>query len=200
MVSELDYYVKERATEKYQNVPFSEPLQDACPGCGCVKFATALRDIDYLLSLVDGEGGDGCVRCGHYKNDPRRRGSDGLSSFCIYGCGCRCEFPAATITTDAGETPALPVEGAARHQRGYETWASCPITGRPFFMNLEVQAVLNSLGIDYIRVCEAGGPEDIYASLAVSVARLQKRAGDGAAVKAALIDRVKEMRDEARQA
>lgn len=40
----------------------------------------------------------------------------------------------------------------------------------------EVRAVLESLGRDAVRVCEEGGPEDIYASLAVSVRKLQQRA------------------------
>lgn len=39
----------------------------------------------------------------------------------------------------------------------------------------EVRAVLDALGDNCIHVCEEGGPEDIFASLAVSVAKLQSR-------------------------
>jgi hypothetical protein len=41
----------------------------------------------------------------------------------------------------------------------------------------EVRAVLEGLGDDYVAVREGGGPENLAASLAVSVARLQRRAG-----------------------
>lgn len=46
-----------------------------------------------------------CAKCGHDANDKRRRGSDEYSSFCIYGCGCECTFPAPV------EAPAV-AEGA----------------------------------------------------------------------------------------
>lgn len=35
-----------------------------------------------------------CAKCGHLQDDVRRRGTDLHGSFCIYGCGCECEFPA----------------------------------------------------------------------------------------------------------
>lgn len=44
------------------------------------------------------------------------------------------------------------------------------MTGR-----IEVDAILKSLGVDAIRIREGGGPEDVYASLAVSVAKLQSK-------------------------
>lgn len=52
-----------------------------------------------------------CVKCGHLKNDPRRRGSDKYSSFCLKGCGCECTFV----------TVPLPAQG--------ETLAPCPFCG-----------------------------------------------------------------------
>ncbi len=36
---------------------------------------------------------DICVKCGHLRNDPGRRGVDAVgSSLCVYGCGCKCTF------------------------------------------------------------------------------------------------------------
>jgi hypothetical protein len=39
-----------------------------------------------------------CVECGHDRNDPRRRGSDEFSTFCVPGCGCKCAFSAGAQT------------------------------------------------------------------------------------------------------
>ena len=39
----------------------------------------------------------------------------------------------------------------------------------------EVRGVLDALGDNCVHVCEEGGPEDIFASLAVSIAKLQSR-------------------------
>lgn len=45
--------IRARAAAKYQDLPFGEPLNEPCPGCGCVSFAAARYDVDTLLQLLD---------------------------------------------------------------------------------------------------------------------------------------------------
>jgi len=120
-----------------------------------------LRDriADYLLSLLDGEGGDRCVKCGH------GRETLSIQGFCVFClsrqasepgpkfCGCKCEFPAASVTTDAAATG------------GFE----CACCGR----NMEVR-----VNGKWCNEC-AGS-----------------RLSDAAAVKRALIDRLKSLQQE----
>lgn len=58
-------------------------------------------------------------------------------------------------------------------------------------LTAEVRAVLDALGPDAVRVRENGGPEDICASLAVSVRKLQERVE----AQAAKLDEMRELLD-----
>lgn len=51
--------IRERSQAKYQNTKLGDPLDEPCPGCGCVTFAAARKDVDFLLSIVKEQEADG---------------------------------------------------------------------------------------------------------------------------------------------
>lgn len=77
--------------------------QEDATGCECLADDLKLARVEDIATATSAltrlaphsapvEGEQRCVKCGHAANDKRRRGSDEYNSFCIYGCGCDCDF------------------------------------------------------------------------------------------------------------
>lgn len=118
IVADVNYNISHATTIRFGDedaLRFTEIISKALvnvQGCTCEYYWHNPLDHDRVcpvaqgeVVLIDREGAPDtavgearkCVKCGHAKGDPRRRGSDAFGSFCIYGCGCKCEFaPVAT--------------------------------------------------------------------------------------------------------
>ena len=50
--------IQNRAQEKYGNIRLGDPLEEPCPGCGCVTFAAARKDVNTLLAIISSRDAD----------------------------------------------------------------------------------------------------------------------------------------------